>query len=173
VKGGEGVSGEVTGRYAAIESRARSGLTLVEMTISIAVIGIALAGSLLAVDAVTVRSADPMLLHQASAVAEAYVEEILLKPYLDPDTTTVCPAPEASRDLFDNVCDYAGLDDAGALDQLGAPVAGLGDYRVRVTVDPAATLNGLTGSAEVLRVDVRVTHPARVDLTLSGYRTNY
>jgi MSHA pilin protein MshD len=153
--------------------RAQDGLTLIELVISIAVVGIALTGALLAVDHTTVRSADPMLQHQGSAIAEAYLEEILLKEFLDPDTMTVCPPSEPSRDLYDNVCDYAGLDDSGARDQDATPVPGLGDYRVRVSVDTAATLNGLTGSANVLRVDVRVTHGNGPDLTLSGYQTNY
>lgn len=160
-------------RAASCPRRLRSGLTLIELVISIVVLGIALPGVLLAVNAVTARSADPMLQHQASAIAEAYLEEILLKSYLDPDGGGLCGAPEATRDLYDDVCDYAGLDDAGARTQSGAAVAGLGAYRVRVSVDTAATLGGLSGGAEVLRVDVRVTHPADVDLVLSGYRTSY
>lgn len=154
-------------------ARAQGGLTLVELVISIAVAGIAFTGALLAVNLTTVRSADPMIQHQASAIGEAYVEEIVLKEYLDPESGTVCPSPEATRDLYDNVCDYQGLDDSGARDQFGTPIAGLGGYRVRVNVDTAATLNGLTGSAEVMRVDVRVTHGTGVDLTLSSYQTNY
>jgi len=154
-------------------SRARSGLTLIELVISIAIFGIALGGALLAVNHTTVHSADPMIQHQASAIAEAYLEEILLRKFLDPDSGSVCPAPEGARDLYDNVCDYAGLDDSGARDQSGSAVTGLESYRVRVSVDTTATLNGLTGSADVLRVDVRVNHGSRVDLTLSGYQTRY
>lgn len=153
--------------------RAQTGLTLVELVISILIVGIAVTGTLLAIHTTTAHSADPMIQHQASAIAEAYLEEILLKPYLDPDTGTTCPAPEATRNLYDNVCDYAVVDDMGARTQDGTPVVGLEAYRVTVTVDSAATLNGLVGSAQVLRVDVRVRHTNRVDLTVSGYRTNY
>ncbi len=85
----------------------------------------------------------------------------------------MCPAPEASRDIFDNVCDYDLLDDSGARRQDGGAITGLEAYRVRTTVDQAATLNGLSGAAQVLRVDVRVTRDSRIDLTLSGYRTRY
>jgi MSHA pilin protein MshD len=162
------MSGRRVGR-----SRGCDGLTLVELVISIVVLGIALPGVLLAVNATTKRSADPMLEHQAVAIAEAYLEEILAKAYADPDDASVCGAAEGSRDLYDDVCDYAGLDDAGARDQEGGAVAGLGAYRVRASVDTAATLGALSGSADVLRVDVRVTHAAGVDLTLSGYRTSY
>ncbi len=166
----------MTVRRAADTRRGERGATLIELVISIVVIGIAVSGSLLAVNHVVARSADPMLQHQASAIAEAYLEEILARPFADPDGGAVCGAPEASRDLFDDVCDYDGLDDVGARSQDDTAVAGLGAYRVRVDVDPAASLNGLTGAANVLRVDVRVNHTQAalgIDLTLSGYRTSY
>lgn len=150
------------------------GLTLIELVISIVVIGVAVTGTLLAVSITAAHSADPMIEHQASAVADAYLEEILAKPFFDPDTGTVCPGPEASRALYDNTCDYHLLDDVGARNQQGTPVAGLEAYRVRVSVDTGATLNGLGGVPQVLRADVRVTRASRgVDLTLSGYRTSY
>ena len=91
-------------RRAALDfARAQGGLTLIELVVSIAVVGIALTGALLAIDQTTVRSADPMIQHQGSAIAEAYLEEILLKDFLDPDTLTVCPPREPGRDLYDNL----------------------------------------------------------------------
>jgi MSHA pilin protein MshD len=152
------------------------GITLIELVISILVVSIATVGTLAVVQRTTRASADPMITRQATAIAEAYLEEILEKPYYDPDLGAAggaCPVKEASRTLYDNVCDYSALDDASAKDQFGTTPAGLGAYRVRVTVDTAATLGALSGSATVLRVDVRVTHPLPVDFTLSGYRTNY
>ena len=59
--------------------------------------------------AIVGRSADPMIRIQAVAVGESYLEEALLKPFLDPATLTRCPAsPGGARDNFNNVCDYAG-----------------------------------------------------------------
>ena len=77
------------------------------------------------------------LMQGRGPAAEAYLEEILLRDYLDPDTSSVCPAPEATRDLYDNVCDYALLDDAGARSQDGTPVAGA---RVSARPGPEAVL---------------------------------
>ncbi len=154
----------------------QSGVTLIEMVVSIVVIGIALSGTLLAIRSATRASVDPMILHQATAIAEAYLEEILLKPFYDPDTGSgggVCPSAEASRSLYDNVCDYQGVDDSGPKDQNGSVVAGLSAYRVRVSVDTTATLGALTGSTQVVRVDVRVTHSDLVDASISAYRTEY
>lgn len=150
------------------------GVTLVELIIAIVVISIALTGTLVAMNRTARQSGDPMVLRQAVGVAEAYLEEILLKPYDDPDGG-VCPAAEGGgRAVYDNVCDYNLLDDFGAKDQTGTAITGLGSYRVRVAVGTTATLGSLVGPTDdLLRVDVRVTHSNAVDLTLSGYRTHY
>jgi len=147
-------------------------MTLIELVIAIVVIAVALTGTLMATQSANRHGADPMIQRQALAIAEAYLEEILLQPYLDPDTGSVCPTREANRGLYDNVCDYAGLDDMGARDRNGLPVTGLDGYRVRVGVDTNATLGALSGASTVLRVDVRVTHPSGTDHALSAYRTN-
>ncbi len=151
-----------------------AGLTLIELVISMAIIGVALAGTLGVMRRTIAGSADPVLSEQALAVGEAYLEEVLAKPFYDPDLgPPVCPPREVSRTLWDNVCDYDTLDDAGARDQSDSAVPGLGNYRVRVAVDTTANLGALTGSTVVVRVDVRVTHTSQVDQTLSGYRTRF
>lgn len=153
------------------------GATLVELVITIVIISISVAAVIGTLSRMTAHSADPMIEAQAVAIAESYLEEIMLKAYLDPTTGTVCPSPPASRSVYDNVCDYNGLVNVGVLDQSGNPPTGLNlsNYTVRVTVDQAATLDNLSGSGTVLRIDVHVTYvdPSVADITLSGYRTNY
>ena len=57
----------------------QSGVTLIELVIAIVIIAIA-ATAILGTFATTVgQSADPMIRHQAVAIAEAYLEEISLK----------------------------------------------------------------------------------------------
>jgi len=146
-------------------------MTLIELVVAIVVVAISLGGTLMLVDTTTRRSADPMLERQAISIAEAYLEEILQKSYLDPDTGTLCPTAEAARGLYDNVCDYDGLDELGARDQNGSPVAGLDRYRIEIDVDLSANLGSLSGSADVIRVDAVVTDPTARTLRVSGYRT--
>lgn len=146
-------------------------MTLIELVVAIVVVSISLGGTLMLVDTTTRRSADPMLERQAISIAEAYLEEVLQKSYFDPDTGTLCPAAEGARGLFDNVCDYQGLDELGAHDQNGSLVAGLGGYRVEIDIDLSAQLGTLSGSAEVLRVDAVVTDPTARIVRVSGYRT--
>ena len=149
----------------------QQGMTLVELVISIVIIGIAAAALYSAMASITARSSDPLLRQQSLAIAEAYLEEILLQPFLDPATGIQCPAPPASRAAFDNVCDYAGLDDSGARSATGAVIPALAGYRVQVAVPPQAW-NGLPAS-DVLAVNVTVTDPAGQPLRLAGYRARY
>ncbi|WP_432822724.1 type IV pilus modification PilV family protein [Trichloromonas sp.] len=139
------------------------GLTLVELVIAMVVVSIALSGVLLVMNYTTAQSADPLIRQQAVAIAEAYLEEILLKPYVDPDGGE----PEATRALFDDVDDYDGLTDVGARDQGNVPIPELSAYTVNVSVQPA-NLNGVA----MLRAVVTVSSGSE-SVTLAGYRANY
>ena len=151
-----------------IRSRRERGVTLVELLVSIVIVGIA-AGTILGLLATTTgASADPMLRHQASAVAEAYLEEILLRAFDDPDGVD----GEGSRDAFDDLDDYDGLLDAGARDQFGNPIAALAAYTVSVSVVPSSALPGVP-AGDTLRVDVTVSRGSDINLLLSGYRTRF
>ena len=140
---------------------AQQGLTLIELIISIVIIGIALAGVLSVMNLTTARSADPMIQHQALAIAEAYLEEILTKEYGGPTGAT-------DRDEFITVGDYSVITDSVPANQLGNTIDGLGSYRVSVGV-VSATIN----SVEMQHIDVSVSHPHGVNITLSGYRADY
>jgi len=143
------------------------GFTLIELVISMVVVSIALGGVLMVMNYTVQHSADPMLQHQAVAIAEAYLEEAMLRSFADPDGID----GETARDLLDDVDDYDGLSNVGALDQEGTAIAGLEDYSISVTVVNTA-FNGIS-AANCKKVTVTVTHPSGINLTLSGHRTNY
>lgn len=150
--------------------RHQAGMTLVELVITIVIIGIAAAALFSAQAAIVGRSADPLLRQQSLAIAEAYLEEILLQPFLD-SGGAICPAAPANRANFDNVCDYDGLNDNGARDARGQAIAALANYGVRVTVAPQAW--DVLAANRTLYVEVTVTDPAGQSLVLGGYRTCY
>ena len=84
---------------------------------------------------------------------------------------------EATRDLYDDICDYRGLTDNGARDRDGNLISGLGSYNVIVSVvDNAISVGAPVLSAnagEVLRIDVTVSHAAMTNaIVLSTYRAN-
>lgn len=161
-----------------IDCRRRSGFTLIEMIIFIVIVGVALAGVLTVFNITARSSADPIQPKQALLVAEAMLEEILLKPYCDPDTfvRTTSPSPcgvhtiEATRDLYDDVLDYDGYSSTGvySLDNLATSVTGLGDYNVVVVVSAETTVQSATGRAITVTVSVGGNSYA-----LSAYRFNY
>lgn len=122
-------------------------MTLVELVITIVIIGIASAALFSAMAAITGRSADPMLRQQSLALAEAYLEAISARPYAQlPGAAQAASAPQ---------------------DIDGNPI--LSDYRVAVEVDGGGALNGVAAT----RIAVTVTDPQGQTLVLQGWRTCY
>lgn len=148
--------------------RLQDGATLVELLVSIVIVSIAASTILGVIAMTTAGSADPMIRHQAAAIAEAYLEEVLLKPLTDPNGID----GEGARADFDDLDDYDGLSDAGARDQFGNPIAGLDAYNVAISVTPSAALAAVP-AADAMRVDITVTHASDVNFVLSGYRTRF
>ncbi|MBI2802817.1 MAG: prepilin-type N-terminal cleavage/methylation domain-containing protein [Gammaproteobacteria bacterium] len=169
----------------------QAGVTLIELVTSMVILAVALGGILLTLNGAIRRSADPLVQEQASALAQAYLEEVTSKPFCDPDFSTSCPTacttspcgacagaigPPESRATYDDVCDYAGLTNVGARDQFNNPIAALNNYTVGVVVSGSGeTLNGLSSnSGQIVRVSVTVAHPAlSAPVVVAAYRANY
>lgn len=173
------------------------GTTLIELVTTIVIVSIAVVTLIAVTSRSSSRSVDPMIQEQAVAIAQSYLEEIVQKGFCDPDVATDCVAacagagacgnaactvPEgpANRAIFDDVCDYDGLNNNGAVDQNGAAVPGLGQYNVSVTVNDNGVTIGPAGAplnsnnGEVVRIDVAVSHPAMQNsVRVSGFRANF
>ena len=175
------------------------GLSLIELLVFIAVVGVAVVGVVSVYSLNARTSADPMVRKQALAIAESLLEEVLAKPYTycDPDdaqadtatSSAIGPAgcattPEgmgtegvedrySNVTPYDNVNDYDGFSMAVIEDlTTGAAVPGLGGYSATVQVQPAGAFNGIA-AGETLLVTVTVTAPGNHNVSLSGYRTRY
>jgi MSHA pilin protein MshD len=147
--------------------RRQSGVTLVELVVAITIVAVAVTSVLGAMGMIATHSADAMVMHQATAIAESYLEEATLKPVEDPDGAD----GEGDRADYDDVDDYAGLADAGPRTPDGDAIDGLADYTVRITVENSDALPDVD-AARVRRVDVTVTHATGVSATLTGYRVD-
>lgn len=161
---------------------AARGFSLLELLAAIVVLGLVFAGFASVYGTVLRHGSDAQLHSQATAVASAYLDEILSRPYLDPDTGLLCDTPEASRPNFDNTCDYDNLSLNGctgtssacpalgscACDASGAPVDGLREFTVTVDVT-ASSLSGTSG----LMVAVTARHAGLSGdgVSLQAYRT--
>lgn len=151
-----------------------SGFTLIEMVIAIVVLAAAVSGILFSFTQNIGKSSDPMINQQAIIIAQGYLEEILLKPYNDPDggESGGCEGGE-TRITYDDVADYACVaDTGGALDQFGASFSGLASYNVAVSV---SLVNIGVPAVAARRIDVEVTHDteSNMKIILTAYRTAY
>ena len=73
------------------------GVTLVELVVFIVIVSVSVAGVLIAIDRSARSSAQPLVIKQALAIAEALLEEVQLMPftYCDPDDVPVV-SPQTS-----------------------------------------------------------------------------
>jgi len=140
-----------------------AGFTLLEIITTVVVIAVAATALMSVFSSTVATSADPVLEHQAVAIAEAYMEEILLKDF------TI--GPGITRPTFDDVRDYNSLPDTVVRDQFGVAIGALSDYSITVAV-VLDSLNGIV-AADSLRIDITVSHASIDSVQLSGYRTNY
>jgi len=150
----------------------QAGVTLVELILSIVVISIALVGIFKVINLTSFTSANPMIQYQAIAIAESYMEEISLQSYCDPLLIKSCTfgngvGPDAGevRANYNDIDDYNGLTDIGAMDRQGNPIAALSSYTISVTVIEDY---GTTGLQEKI-ITVNVTGPATPNLALTAY----
>ena len=149
--------------------RRQSAFTLIEIIVTIIVIGIA-GTALLSVFTNMIRgSADPVIQQQATTIGEAYLEEIMLRAYDDPQVAESGGAEAGeTRPTYDDVQDYNSLGTTQVRDQDNNPIVALSDYQVTVAVN-AAVFN----TVNAMQIDVTVTHPATGSILLSAFRTNY
>jgi MSHA pilin protein MshD len=159
-------------------SQRPAGFTLIELIVFIVIVSVGLAGVLSTLNIVTKSSADPLQPKQALAIAEALLEETMLKDF-DPPAggyTAVCPTPATcDRSKFDDVLDYNNYATTGIVDINGLSMAGLGSYDVVSVVVAASNfcIHPSTSANEALRVTVTVKSPSSTTYTLTGYRCKY
>jgi len=187
----------LSGRQPVVPHGPQAGVTLIELVVFIVIVGISVAGVLLAIDRTALYSSSPLLTKQALAIAESLLEEIELMPYTycDPDDAQVTTAtsavigvagcatlveamgPEAGESRtsltlpFDNVNDYNGFSMSPIRDINNTLIGGLSAYSASVTVANAAL--GVIPAANSLLITVTVTGPQGTRVVLQGYRTQY
>ena len=148
-----------------------TGATLIELIVSIVILSVAAVGILMVITNTTLSSANPMIRAQGTAILQAYMEEILSQPLIDPagSDTGGAEAGETRAD-YDDVTDYNGLaDTTGARDQQGNLISGLEGYNVAVSVTDT-TLNG--SNAKRILVTVSYDGDPGFSIPAAAYRLN-
>jgi MSHA pilin protein MshD len=148
------------------EPARQRGFTLIEMVLAIVVLGVGLAGVLLAFNAVTRGSGDAAVRKQMLAIAEEMMEEIQLKPYT-PAANSASAA--CARDSYNDVSDYDGYSTSGQICALdGTPLPALAGFSTKVSV----TVSALAGVAAVKKIVVTVSRGDQ-SFSLTGWRSDY
>lgn len=146
--------------------RRSAGFTLLEVLVASSILAFATLGLVQAVSAGQAQTIDSLRRARATALADAMLEEVLSKPYADPqgELTLGPDTGESDRDDFDNLDDYHGFSEsAGAIaDHAGTlyPTP-YQRYERAITVQAeTVTIAALGGDHTGLRVTVTVTEPA-------------
>lgn len=179
----------------------QAGLTIIELTLFIVIMGIAVAGVLTVMGRASIQSADPILRKQAILRAEAVLEEVALANFTfchpsDDNAETAlssgdCATPEnfgpqaGETRPFLNINDYVpGASVAAAIttDPSGAPLLPA-NYPTTVRIRPVGGFGPpglqignvplpLSANSDVLHISVAVQYSGGT-VTLDRYRTRY
>ncbi len=158
----------------------QNGITLIELVISIVVLGIALTAIVSAISTSVGRSSGVLLQDRMIELSQAYMDEILGKRF-DEDTpiggyppVTNCSinTEEGNRANYDDVDDYNGLNEVPT-SQTTANFANYSDYRVAVSVACAGTDIGLSADKWAKRIQVNIAAPTGQVMVFTAYKGNY
>lgn len=181
---------------------AQRGFTLIELTVFIVIVSVAVLGVLRVISFTTANSADPQLRKQALVLAESMLEEVQLarytfcNPIQDPAVETAtsaagCTVPQnvsaaqpATGRPYYNVTDYVrAFNTPLEYKKDAADIAFPTGYTVTVAVAPEAALgpagariapaDATPANLNALRITVVVTYGGNQAITLVGYRTRY
>jgi len=146
--------------------RRRAAFTLIESLIAVGIVGFAVAAVAVALQAGTNQNYLSVRYTVAVSLAEALLDEILTKPFFDPDTPELLtPGPEggeSARSLFDNVDDYDGLVE---------PAGGLTGPFGTALNDPSLAAFSRSASAQYIYLPGQDTHadPTFILVTVRVY----
>ncbi|HEX4909838.1 MAG TPA: prepilin-type N-terminal cleavage/methylation domain-containing protein [Permianibacter sp.] len=167
------------------------GFSLIELIVTIVVTAIALTALGVGLLAANQASVDPVVSMRAAALGQAYLEEILSKRFDENNglggvtrcgetgqpacASSLGPDSGESRQTFDDVDDYHGLDETPPQNALGETESRYDGFRVQVAVvyggsDFSAW--GLT-AADSKRITVTVTAPIGGQFVFSAHRGNF
>ena len=161
-------------------SRFQRGVTLVELVITIVILGIALVAIVSAISASVSRGSNVLLQDRMIELSQAYMDEILGKRF-DEDTpiggfppVTSCniATEEADRADYDDVDDYNAIANEAPASQTSSDFSDYVGYEVTVTVSCDGGDLGVTNT-RAKRVTLLITDPRGQSMTFAAYKGNY
>lgn len=165
--------------------RQQRGVTLVELIITIVIIGIAMSALVSALTTGISRSAQPMLEGKALELSQAYLDEIQAMRFDDQSpigggsvlaASSPCTISNESqaRTVFDDVDDYHGVNDSPpVLIESSIDMSAYANYQVTISVACAGTELGLSANDLAKRINVTVVLPSGESRDVAIYKGNF
>lgn len=157
-------------------ARTRRGFTLAEALLAAVILAIVSASATLPFLAGSRQINEAVKLETAVSLGQALMEEILARPFADPDDGSVTPGPESGEstcNLFDNIDDFNGYTEASTgiknFKNAGVTAASVTGFWRTATVS-YVTFSGLNQQAgdtnSLVRIEVKVYHGTALLVTL-------
>lgn len=168
-----------------VNLKLQKGVTLIELVITIVVIGIALSALVSSLSQGISRSATPLWEGKALELQQAYLDEILAMAFDDATPVGGGEVLAASnpcslsnegqlRINYDDVDDYNALNDAPpVLIDSSIDMSEYSQYQVSAAVSCAGTEVGLSTDRLAKRITITVTAPSGEARTVSVYKGNF
>lgn len=164
----------------------QTGVTLIELIITIVVIGIAMSALVSALSTGIANSSTPLWEGKALELSQAYLDEIQSMKF---DETSVLGGGELSsasvncnpsgfddgetRANFDDVDDYHNLSESPQLIDSSINMSAYTNFNVLVQVACAGTDLGLANDASAKRISVTITVPGGESRSVAFYKGNF
>lgn len=163
------------------------GVTLIELIVTIVIIGIAMSALITALSTGIANSATPLWEGKALELSQAYLDEVLAMKFDESSPSgggevaigaVACTSGSysdgESRSNFNDVDDYHNLNDAPpVLIDSTIDMSEYSNYSVTAQVSCAGTELGLSNNASAKRISITVTVPGGESRTVSIYRGNF
>jgi MSHA pilin protein MshD len=170
----------------------QSGVTLVELVISIVILSIAIVAVLNSFSYSIRHSADPLWRNKSLKLAQLYLDEILAKNYdqstpvggmpviVEPSCVSLGPdiasGVNETRETYNDVDDYHGITNVVPSSLTGNLDSSYADYRITINVKCDGSSVGATGTTpnnHAKKITVIVTPPNEDPVSFAVYKGNF
>lgn len=159
----------------------QQGFSLIELVITIVVLGIALTALSSSLFTSIGKNADPLWQTKATQLSQAYLDEILAMKYqedslIEGNRVGTCviggtETGESDRSDFDDVDDYNGLTEtARFLDGTSGLASTYSGYRVSIAVTCVDAQGNTSNNSKL--IELTITSPTSESLIFSAYRAD-
>lgn len=143
------------------------GFTLIEIIISISVIGLTFSSIITGLGVLLNASNDPLLRLQGYSVLRSYLDEITNNPIVDPESLKICDPTDSYtfegsiyseqnlRSDFDDACDYDGIVDEQPKNRAGDLLTNFSNFKVSVSVKPSP-IGEIQNPSNALKIQVSI-----------------